>query len=900
MQTSCIYAQTICALAVLLASLPAAAQSAPLLDAGASATIGRGLASAADAGGPTDASDAGVAARATDASAASEGGRAGAASSSAGGDVQLVPPRLLASAAPVYPAAHLSHGEHPTVVLKVTILADGSVTDVNVEHSAGPDFDAAAIEAVRQWTFAAARRGDQAIASRIGIAVHFDLPELGAIEVAAVTGAREVVPHPHDEQRPHASDGAVDKGAYGALAQVEVEREEQRGTNDYRLAREQLEVAPHAGAAELLKGAPGLVVARIEGDAVGHRLMMRGFDADHGQDIELSVDGVPVNQPSHIHGQGYADLGFVIPETVHSLRVVEGVYDPAQGDFAVAGSADFELGVAQRGVRLSSSYGAFDSFRELALWAPRGEPRETFAAVLMQKSAGFGQNRAATSGALVAQGALGSGRVRLLLHGSLYAARARTANVLRRDDVDRGVVGFYDVYPYPTAQAQHGSALRAQLGAKLRYVGENGAHGELSLYSLWNDFRLLANYTGFVERSREMAAWSGRGDLTEQLNDARTLGVRGRYRTERYHLSDAASATLELGLSGRVDRIEQAQNLLEAPSNSTWDRRVDAAITAGDVGLYLDLDLTVTRFVRLKGGVRADLLAYRVGDALQNFIPAYRREEHIVGYRRGATGIAAGPRVVLEVTPIAPLTLSAAYGEGYRSPQALLLDEDEPAPFTKVRSSDLGMRLLLGSSATLRASGYYTKLGQDVVFEPTEGRAEAAGPSSRLGAVIHAELRPLAWLRGSGSATYVRATLDEPPPRTAEDPSPPFERGQRLPYVPPWVIRFDVGAEHRLAEWSRGALRGRAGVGFTHWSRRPLPYAAESAPVSLLDGALALSYRDVSLDLSIFNLLDARYAALELSAASNWDAGAVPSRLPARHVIAGAPRTWLLTLGARL
>ena len=58
-----------------------------------------------------------------------------------------------------------------------------------------------------------------------------------------------------------------------------------------------------------------------EGDAVAPRIFLRGFDAEHGQDIAFSAGGVPINQPSHLHGQGYADLGFVIPETVRSVRV---------------------------------------------------------------------------------------------------------------------------------------------------------------------------------------------------------------------------------------------------------------------------------------------------------------------------------------------------------------------------------------------------------------------------------------------------------------------------------------------------------------------------------------------------------------------------------------------------
>ncbi|MDB4973372.1 MAG: Outer rane receptor protein [Myxococcaceae bacterium] len=824
--------------------------------------------------------------------------------------VQLLPPRVLSSRPPEYPASHLGHGEHPTVVLKVTILADASIADIGIEHTAGPDFDEAAIAAIKQWRFEPARRGELPIASRIGIAVHFELPELATLDVAAVTSAEDIVPHRHEEGEPHAgeprtagSPGAPlnEQDAVGATALVRAEpRSEERGINDYRLDRALLEAAPHADAADLLKGAPGLVVTRIEGDAVGHRLMLRGFDADHGQDIELTVDGVPMNQPSHIHGQGYADLGSIIPETVRSLRVVEGVYDPSQGDFAVAGSADFELGVEKRGTLLSSSYGAFDTFRELALWAPEGASVDTFAAVNIRKTQGFGQNRAGLSGSVVGQSAFGSNKLKLILHGSAYAARARTGNVLRRDDIESGKVGFYDVYPLATAQAQNAASTRAELGAKLRYHNDDGANGELSVYALFNDFRLLANYTGFTEQSRANPAWSGRGDLIEQLNSARTFGLKARHRSARYAPSQWAHGTLELGLSARVDGIEQKQNLIEAPLNTTWDSRVDANITATDIGGYLDLDTTLTRYVHIKGGVRADVLLYRVDDALQNFIASNRTPTFLPGYRRTAAGIATGPRVVLEVTPWDKLVLSATYGEGYRSPQALLLDEGEPAPFTKVKSADVGARYAFGELASIRASGYYTHLGQDVVFEPTEGRVAPAGPSTRLGAVLFGEVRPRPWLRGAASFTYVRATLDDPPPRTVEDPSPPFRRGQRLPYVPPCVLRVDASAEHALADVRGETLSGRLGLGFTYWSQRPLPYSEHTAQVSLLDGSAALTYRIFQLDLSVFNLLDLKYSAMELSAASNWDPTAIPSRIPERHVMAGAPRSWLLTLGVRL
>jgi len=814
----------------------------------------------------------------------------------------LTPPRVLRSVPPVYPAAHLKHGEHPTVVLKVTVLPDSSVADVVVEHSAGPDFDTAASDAVKSWMFEPARRGDEAIASRVGVAVHFELPELGVVNVVSVTETGGLVPHPHDQPLPDQADAAP-LLQFVARAEVDAElRDQQRGNSDFHADSALLKAAPHTDGADLLKTAPGLVVARIEGDAVGHRLMLRGFDADHGQDIELKVDGVPVNQPSHIHGQGYADLGFIIPETVRGLRVTEGVYDPAQGDFAVAGSAEFELGVEQRGVQLSSSYGAFNTFRELALWAPEGQSKDTFGAVSMRKTRGFGQNRASTSGAAVVQASFGSERLKLTLHGSAYGSRAETANVLRRDDIGEGKLGFYDVYPYATAENQNGSATRAQLSARLRYLGEKGDNAELTLFHVFNAFRLLANYTGFREVSRHDASWSGRGDLIEQLNTTRTVGLKGRYRTAPYRPLAWASGTLEAGLSARVDQIEQAQNLLQAPENTTWDRRIDGNVTGADIGAYLDADLKLTRFVQLKGGVRADLLTYRIEDRLQNFVASFRREDHIVGYRRSAAGIAAGPRVVLEVLPIERLVLSVAYGEGYRSPQALTLDEGEPAPFTKVRSADLGARYAVGQreQLKLRATGYFTHLQDDLVFEPEEGRVSPVGPSRRMGVVLHADLRMASWLVAAGSATYVRATLEKPPAASAEDPNPSFEKGQLLPYVPPWVLRADLTAHHELAEMSGAELRGHAGLGFTFWSPRPLPFSQQTASVSLLDGSVGVRWRAINLDMAVFNLLDTRYAALELSYPSSWDPAGQPSRLPARTIMAGAPRSWLLTLGITL
>jgi iron complex outermembrane receptor protein len=818
----------------------------------------------------------------------------------------VTPPEVVERVEAVYPPAELAARRAGQVVLVVTVAADGSVSDVQVAESGGAELDAAAEAAIRQWKFTPARRGDVAIVSRIRVPFVFALPAEPVPEPPAPATQPTPAPAPPAPVPPTPAPSPVPAPAPEDVVEVEVRGKKPpppRASSDFVLGKEVLVTAPHKSAGDLLTSAPGVYVSRPEGEAVAHEIFLRGFDAEHGQDIAISVGGVPVNQPSHLHGQGYADMNFIIPEVVRSLRVTEGVYDPRQGDFAVAGSIDFDLGVAKRGYQLRSSYGSFDSYRELVLWAPEGEPEETFGAVAIDQTAGFGQNRGSLSASGLGQYAFGGpGGSKGLLRVGASGVRGNLAGVLRKDDVDAGRVGFYDSYDQPTANAQSAFSTRTQASVSLERPGAHGASSTAQLYLALTSFHLRENFTGFVERSQVNPDFVGKGDLIEQLDQDLILGGSAVHRTPRWQPTDWMGGRFELGLSFRTDFIEQRQNLLKQPNNEIWDERVDASVRGSDLGVYADGDFKLGPYVQLRGGVRADTLYYDIEDRLGNRIPSFGQQNHIIGFRRTAIGVAYGPRGTLEVKPLGWLDAFASYGEGYRSPQARQLDEGENAPYAKLYSYEVGVKLRpeRGQRLELTTAAYRTDLSTDLAFDPSQGRLERIGPTTRQGGVVNALVRPVKGVLASLSVTYVHATLDSPPPATAENPAPAYEPGQALPYVPPVVVRADVGWSGRLASLADHTLEGKLGLGYSYLSARPLPYSQVADPVSLLDGQASLRWRALELGVEAFNLLDSRYATSEYSFVSDWQTTAIPSLLPARHFSAGAPLTVMFTLGVDL
>ncbi len=134
------------------------------------------------------------------------------------------------------------------------------------------------------------------------------------------------------------------------------------------IAKIDLETSPVKSSQEILRKVPGLFIGQHAGGGKAEQIFLRGFDIDHGTDVAISVDGMPVNMVSHAHGQGYADLHFVIPETIEKIDFGKGTYFANKGDFATAGYVSFQTKEILNKSTLSFEFGQFNTLRTVGMF----------------------------------------------------------------------------------------------------------------------------------------------------------------------------------------------------------------------------------------------------------------------------------------------------------------------------------------------------------------------------------------------------------------------------------------------------------------------------------------------------------------------------------------------------
>lgn len=632
-----------------------------------------------------------------------------------------------------------------------------------------------------------------------------------------------------------------------------------------------LAAAPHHTGSDLLLVLPGTFISQHSGQGKAHQIFLRGFDAIHGQDVEIWIGGAPVNEVSNVHGQGYADLHFAIPEVVKQIRFKPGTYDPRQGDFAIAGSIGYDLGYDEPGITGSVTLGSFAERRYFLAYHPANAPDETFAAFETQSSDGFGPARASRRTSAIAQGAwdLGSlATVRVM--ASTYSARFDSAGVLRLSDIESGAIDRFGTYD----PRQGGDSSRSQIVIAVGKEDDAEASSfSLAPYFIARSLRLRSDFTGYLIDKVD-------GDSQQQINDALTVGATGFYRRRLRLISQ--NDTIEAGVSIRNDWITQSQLRLALVGDRVTKTLVDADVRATDAAGYLEGSIRPIRRVVVRGGVRVDGLSYAVQD----------HADPGSGAARAALGAHIGGKATIDVATLPGLHALASYGDGFRSAQARTLGDGERTPFTTVRSFEGGLRYTDGDRVAATAAVFHTTLSGDLVFNEVSVRNEPSPSTQRTGLALDLTMRPRPWILESASVTYTRASF------TASDAT--NKEGSLVPYAPELVARADVAMTPRLAAlWGRDLI-GRFGVGLTFLAARPLPDAEFGHDIFLADAAVGLRLKEVELRVDATNLLNSPWYDGEFTFASSFEQGAAPARVPQRHVTTGAPLTILGTLSLHL
>ena len=806
---------------------------------------------------------------------------------------EVKPPVVIQHVDAVYPPSALSERKHADVVLAVTVDADGHVSKVDVLESGGADLDEAATIAARQWTFVPAMRGDKPVASRIKVPFHFAPPAPPPELVTPVPTELELPSTPSVPQEPSpaplppipAVTQPVEVHVHGRSVPPSA------GASDFNLRVGALANVPRQNATELLKLAPGILLTNEGGEGHAEQVFLRGFDAREGQDIEFTVGGVPINESGNLHGNGYAETHFIIPEVVERLRVLEGPFDPRQGNYAVAGSADYELGLERRGLTAKYMGGSFGTQRGLFMWGPPGESAHTFGAAEIYKTDGFGQNRDSQRGSAMAQyeGRIGEGSYRLL--GQVYATDYHSAGVIREDDYEQKRIGFYDTYD----RGQGGDSMRASIAGDLETKSGNTTLAQ-QVFLIKRTMRIREDFTGYLldVQTPIQNPHPQRGDLLDLDVDELTIGGRGWARWTGKALGQPQQ--IELGYFARYDQTGGVQQRLFPATLIPYHTDTNLQSSLIDVGSYGALDLHATHWLTLNGGLRADVFSFDVDNlcAVQSIDNPSRtnppgdtscldqqdfgmhREPNL---RSDTVSTAVLPKGSLLVGPFEHLMFSASYGQGVRSVDPIYVTQDVKTPFASVEAYEAGASYAgpVGPVEVVARSIFFqTHVDKDYIFSETVGRNVLGVGTTRTGWV--GALRATApWFDESANLTLVKSTYDDSHLLVA--------------YVPDVVLRSDTAVWTDLPWKVRGEpLRGTLSSGITYVGRRALPFGARSDTIFTIDANATVGWSHYEVGLVVTNLLDTRYRLGEYNFVSNFQQGVPPTLVPSRLFTAGAPR----------
>lgn len=517
------------------------------------------------------------------------------------------------------------------------------------------------------------------------------------------------------------------------------------------------ELRPQGRPADVLRLIPGLIIGQHQGGGKAEQYLIRGFDADHGTDLAIFVDGLPVNLRSHAHGQGYADLHFLIPETVRAVDVLKGPYFPEYGDFDTAGVVAFLTRDYVEENTLEVAGGSFNTQRYLALVSPTRDALKTFAAFEGYRNDGpfdhpngyLRFNLFAKASANIAEG------MKLSLWASHYRAEWHGSGEIPTRAVRSALIDrFGSIDPNEGGVTQR-TNLNLDYSWQLSDAQRLSAHAYVTYYalSLFNDFTFFLNDPEH-------------GDMINQRDRRFLAGFDTQYEIKSRPIGMPLTSTA--GLQYRIDTPHVVR--ANAIQRHQVGRVQDVSIVEQSYSPFVKFDIVPIEKVRLVTGARGDIFRFQ-------------GTEHVAGPEpfetHDVTKARPNVKANLILGPWAATELFANFGTGFHSNDArAVLINPRLEALPTATGYEFGVRTLVLPRTEVFATYWFLDLTSELVFNGDDGTAEARRPSHRDGLEVGVKVRPLDWLTFTGDFTYTRkAELDT---------------GAAIPLAPIWTARADV------------------------------------------------------------------------------------------------------------
>lgn len=587
----------------------------------------------------------------------------------------------------------------------------------------------------------------------------------------------------------------------------------------------QLEKRPISRTGEVMETIPGLIVSQHSGSGKANQYYMRGLNLDHGTDFAASIEGMPLNLPTHAHGQGYLDVNFLIPELIKEIDFEKGPYYADAGDFSSAGNSKIQLAdKLDKGI-IKAEIGQYNEYRGLIANSASFDGKSLLYGLDYSYSKGpwtNPENANRFSGIVKFFGGNRTKGYTLTALG--YYNKWNSTDQIPERAVAEGLISRLGTID----PSDGGKTSRYSLVGNWWKNKENGANTKISAYAAYYGLNLFSNFTYYLEQPVK-------GDQFEQA-DRRFYG--GAAISHSWIANWLGKKmTNEIGAQIRHDQIFEV-GLYNTQQQNRYETTSDDQVGESNGGLYFSNSIEWLEKIKTTIGIRGDVYHFNVDSGLE------------VNSGKNSAFIAS-PKFRLAIGPWYNTEFYIDMGLGYHSNDArgttIQVDPstgeriDQVDPLVRSRGAEIGIRssVLKGLRSTL--SFWYLGLDSELVFIGDAGGTEASDASTHFGLEWTNYYRPLDWLTLDLDLSLDHSRFVHVPSAVNKIPnsiSETIKAGFTVNITPYWY----------------------AGLRFRYFGPQPLTESGdiESASTRILNFRTEYRLRDVKLALDVLNILDSQ------------------------------------------